>query len=74
MSLFYLSRLANINWKQELQTSKISSKALKHPFNKTLLVFTDFFTVITVIHINRITVQLHTNNGFFKLIMLLFTQ
>jgi len=25
--------------------SKISSKAIKHPFNKSLLVFTDFFTV-----------------------------
>jgi len=31
--------------KQELQTSRISSKAMNHPFNKTLLVFADFFTV-----------------------------
>jgi len=46
MSLFYLARFANITWKQELQTSKISSKAIKHPFNKTLLVYNiDFFMV-----------------------------
>jgi len=31
--------------KQELQTSGISCKATKHPFNKTLLVFADFLTV-----------------------------
>jgi len=42
MSLFYLARLSCITWKQKLQTPKISSKAFKHPFNKTLLVFTDF--------------------------------
>jgi len=45
MPLFYLARLASITLKKELQTSKISSKAIKHPFNKSLLVFTDFFTV-----------------------------
>jgi len=29
----------------ELQTSDMSSKAIKHPFNTTLLVFADFFSV-----------------------------
>jgi len=42
MSLFYLARFANITLKKELQTSKISSKAIKHPFNKSLLAFTGF--------------------------------
>jgi len=50
MFLFYPARLASITQKQELQTSKISSKAIKHPLNKSLLVFTDFFTVNTHPH------------------------
>ena len=45
MSLVYPARLGSIIYKQELQTSKISSKAVKRPFNKSLLVFTEFFTV-----------------------------
>ena len=43
--LFYLARLVSVTLKQELQTSEISSKTIKHPFNKTLLVFADFFTL-----------------------------
>jgi len=42
MSLFYVATLASITSKQELQMSKTSSKAFKHPFNKSLLAFTDF--------------------------------
>ena len=45
MYLFYLARLASITQKQELEISKISPKAIKHPSNKSLLVFTDFFTM-----------------------------
>jgi len=37
MFLFYLARLASITYKQELQTSQISPKAIKHPLNKSLL-------------------------------------
>ena len=43
MTLFCLAGFASITLKQELQTSKISFKAIKHPFNKSLLAFTDFF-------------------------------
>ena len=52
MSLFYLARFANITLKKELQTSKISSKAIKHPFNKSLLAFTGFWRW-TLIHIKN---------------------
>jgi len=45
LSLFYLARLASITQQKELQTSKIPSKAIKHPFNKSLLAFTDVFMV-----------------------------
>ena len=34
-----------VSHKQELETSGITSKVIKHPFNKTLLVFVDFLTV-----------------------------
>ena len=44
LSLFYLARLVSITGKHELQTSKIPSRAIKPTFNKSLLVFTDFFT------------------------------
>jgi len=44
MTLFHLARLISVTHKQELQTSGISSKAINHPFSKTLLVFADFFT------------------------------
>jgi len=66
MTLFYQARLASITWKHELQTSEISSKAINYPFNKSLLVFTDFFTVINSSYINQTSVQSHTNYGFFK--------
>jgi len=45
VSFVYPARLASIIWKKELQTSKISSRAIKQPFNKSLPVFTDFFAV-----------------------------
>ena len=45
MSLFYLERLGSITHKQELKRSEISSKAIKHSFNKSFLVLIDFFTV-----------------------------
>jgi len=43
----YFVRLVTVTYKsvQELQASEILSKAIIHPFNKTLLVFADFFTV-----------------------------
>ena len=36
--------LVSVTKKQNLQTSRISSKAINHPFNKSLLVFADFLT------------------------------
>ena len=36
--------LVSVTWKQEMQTSRISSKAIDPPFNKTSLVFADCFT------------------------------
>jgi len=45
ITLFYLAGLVSVTNKQELQTSEISYKAIKHPFNKTLLVFAYVFTV-----------------------------
>jgi len=42
MALFYLARLISVTWKQELQASGISSKAINHPFDKSLLVLSDF--------------------------------
>jgi len=42
LSLFFAARLASIPQKQELQTSKLSSKAIKHPFNKSLLALLTF--------------------------------
>jgi len=44
MTLFYLARRISVTQKYELQTSEISSKAINHPFNKTLLAFADFST------------------------------
>jgi len=35
----------HLQYKQELDTSEISCKAINHSFNKALLVFADFFTV-----------------------------
>jgi len=48
------------------------SKAIKHSFNKSFVVFSDFSRERSSTF--RTSVQSHTNNGFFKLIMLLFTQ
>jgi len=39
MILFYLTRLVSVTQKQELQMSEISSEAINHSSNKTLLVF-----------------------------------
>jgi len=60
----FLERLGSITQKQKLQTSKISSKAIKHPFNKSLLTFTDL-SRWTLIHINRTSVQSHTSKRLF---------
>jgi len=70
MSFIYPVRFASITWKQELQTAKTSSKAIKHHFNKTLLCL----SLRTFSRRTLKSVQSHTNRGFFKLIMLLLTQ
>jgi len=43
--LFYLAKPVIVTLKQELQTFGISSNAINHLFNQTLLVFADFFTM-----------------------------
>jgi len=45
MTSFYLARLVIATSKQELQTPGFTSKAINYPFNKTLFVFANFFTV-----------------------------
>ena len=42
ITLFYLARPISVTHKQQLQISGISSKAINHPFDKTLLVLADF--------------------------------
>ena len=45
MTSFYLARLVIATSKQEWQTPGFTSKAINYPFNKTLFVFANFFTV-----------------------------
>jgi len=42
MTLFYLARAVSVMYRQKLRNSGISSKAINHPFGKTLLVLADF--------------------------------
>jgi len=63
---FYLTKLVTVTSKQQQQTSGISSKAIKHPFNKTVFVFAVFFSRWS--YINQRSIQPLTSKTFFKLV------
>jgi len=50
-----------------LKHEKVSCKAINYPFNKTLLVFAEYFAAYAH-HKKRTSVQFHTNNGCLKLV------
>jgi len=49
MTLFCLARLISVTYRQELQTSEISSKAINYSFNKTLHVCRHSFSKILLV-------------------------
>jgi len=60
--------LNEINNYDFIYDSGISCEAINHTFNKTLLVFADFFTVNAHHTKKQTSVQSHTNCRFFKLV------
>ena len=74
MSLFYLARLANITASLRKKSCKrLRSRPKQSNPLQCILAFLTF-SRWALIHINRTSIQSHTNNGFFKPIMPLFTQ